>query len=68
MIYLITFACYGAHLHGHETGSVDRHHNRYGSPGVARGPSTRLAGTLRDESDAISPRRWQSRNSLSHSL
>jgi REP element-mobilizing transposase RayT len=25
--YLITFACYGAHLHGDESGSVDRNHN-----------------------------------------
>jgi len=27
VIYLITFACYGAHLHGDESGSVDRKHN-----------------------------------------
>src|ERR1700679_1420892 len=27
MRYFITFACYGAHLHGSETGSVDRNHN-----------------------------------------
>jgi hypothetical protein len=26
-IYLITFACYGCHLHGDPSGSVDRHHN-----------------------------------------
>jgi REP element-mobilizing transposase RayT len=25
--YLITFACYGCHLHGQESGSVDRQHN-----------------------------------------
>jgi REP element-mobilizing transposase RayT len=25
--YLITFACYGCHLHGDPSGSVDRHHN-----------------------------------------
>ena len=29
--YFITFACYGAHLHGDDSGSVDRHHNRYGT-------------------------------------
>jgi REP element-mobilizing transposase RayT len=29
--YLITFACYGAHLHGDESGSVDRNHNLPGS-------------------------------------
>ena len=32
MRYLITFACYGAHLHGDESGSVDRHHDVPGSP------------------------------------
>ena len=31
MTYLITFACYGLHLHGKEAGSVDRDHNLYGS-------------------------------------
>jgi len=31
MTYLITFACYGSHLHGDEKGSVDRHHNVPGS-------------------------------------
>jgi hypothetical protein len=30
--YLITFSCYGQHLHGDEDGSVDRRHNRPGSP------------------------------------
>jgi REP element-mobilizing transposase RayT len=29
--YFITFACYGAHLHGDESGSVDRRHNLPGS-------------------------------------
>jgi len=27
MRYFITFSCYGAHLHGDKSGSVDRHHN-----------------------------------------
>jgi hypothetical protein len=31
MRYFITFACYGSHLHGDECGSVDRHHNLFGS-------------------------------------
>jgi REP element-mobilizing transposase RayT len=31
MTYLITFACYGLHLHGNEIGSVDREHSLYGS-------------------------------------
>ena len=32
LTYLITFACYGARLHGDGSGSVDRHHNLVGSP------------------------------------
>ena len=31
MRYFVTFACYGARLHGDESGSVDRHHNVVGS-------------------------------------
>jgi REP element-mobilizing transposase RayT len=31
MTYLITFACYGCHLHGEEAGSVDRKHKLPGS-------------------------------------
>src|SRR5579863_3914887 len=31
MTYLITFACYGCHLHGDEFGSVDKQHNLPGS-------------------------------------
>jgi REP element-mobilizing transposase RayT len=30
--YLITFVCYGRHLHGSESGSIDREHNVPGSP------------------------------------
>jgi len=29
--YFVTFSCYGARLHGDESGSVDRHHNLVGS-------------------------------------
>jgi REP element-mobilizing transposase RayT len=32
VVYLITFACYGSHLHGGESGSVDREHNAPGTP------------------------------------
>ena len=32
MTYLITFACYGRHLHGSESGSVDREHNMPRTP------------------------------------
>jgi len=37
--YLITFTCYGARLHGDESGSVDRSHNVYGTPLLASNPS-----------------------------
>jgi REP element-mobilizing transposase RayT len=32
LTYLITFACYGCHLHGDDSGSVDRAHNVPGGP------------------------------------
>jgi REP element-mobilizing transposase RayT len=32
VVYLITFVCYGRHLHGSESGSVDREHNTHGTP------------------------------------
>lgn len=32
MTYLITFACYGCHLHGNVSGSVDPTHNVPGTP------------------------------------
>ena len=32
MTYLITFACYGCHLHGAGSGSVDTTHNVPGTP------------------------------------
>ena len=32
MTYLITFACYGSHLHGNQSGSVDPAHNVPGTP------------------------------------
>ena len=39
LAYLITFRAYGTWLHGDSRGSVDRFHNRYGSPMIA--PNTR---------------------------
>ena len=39
LAYLITFSCYGARLHGDESGSVDRSHNVYGTPLLASNPS-----------------------------
>jgi REP element-mobilizing transposase RayT len=38
MRYFITFGCYGAHLHGDESGSVDRRHNLFGGRLVAADP------------------------------
>lgn len=35
LAYLITFRSYGTWLHGDSRGSVDRFHNRYGSPLIA---------------------------------
>ena len=32
MTYLITFACYGCHLHGNAAGSVDPAHNMHATP------------------------------------
>ncbi|HLB75290.1 MAG TPA: transposase [Sedimentisphaerales bacterium] len=36
--YLITFTTYGTWPHGDERGSVDKEHNRYGSPFVVSNP------------------------------
>jgi REP element-mobilizing transposase RayT len=38
LTYLITFACYGCHLHGDPEGSVDQKHNLPGSPLVEPSP------------------------------
>ena len=38
MTYLITFACYGCHMHGDESGSIDRKHNLYGGRVVSADP------------------------------
>ena len=42
--YFLTFACYGARLHGSEKGSVDRHHNAARTPLLPADPSWLLAG------------------------
>ena len=36
LAYLITFRAYGTWLHGDSRGSVDRFHNRYGTPRIAQ--------------------------------
>ena len=43
MTYLITFACYGCHLHGNPTGSVDAAHNVPGTP-ILEEDTARAAG------------------------
>jgi REP element-mobilizing transposase RayT len=47
MTYLITFACYGCHLHGDAGGSVDRAHNLPGSRMVE--PDTKWVAGARHE-------------------
>ena len=37
--YLITFTTYGTWLHGDDRGSVNKEHNQYGKPFVARSPA-----------------------------
>jgi len=58
--YLITFACYGCHLHGEERGSVDRRHNLPGAPLVRLDNTRVLAESIRMGQPAYSldaPRR-----------
>ena len=43
LAYLLTFTCYGSHLHGAELGSVDRDHNQVGSRGVGPDPGRAAA-------------------------
>lgn len=43
MRYFITFACYGAHLHGDESGSVDRRHNLFGGRPLEADPQRAAA-------------------------
>jgi REP element-mobilizing transposase RayT len=43
MRYFLTFACYGAHLHGQESGSVDRRHNLFGARVVESDPDRAAA-------------------------
>jgi REP element-mobilizing transposase RayT len=43
MRYFLTFSCYGGHLHGDESGSVDRSHNLPGSRLLEADPQRALA-------------------------
>ncbi len=47
MRYLITFSCYGQHLHGDGRGSVDRWHNLPGSRGVPESDRARVQAANR---------------------
>ncbi len=49
LAYLITFSCYGSHLHGSEKGSVDRNHNLIGGRYLAPEP-----GLLRERARRMS--------------
>jgi REP element-mobilizing transposase RayT len=49
MRYFITFVCYGTHLHGDASGSVDRHHNLYGNRLVEANPE--LVAVRRQQMD-----------------
>ena len=51
MRYFITFACYGAHLHGDESGSVDRRCNVFG-PRVLEADPHRAAAERRNMKQA----------------
>src|SRR5262249_35964742 len=44
--YFITFSCYGARLHGDESGSLDRHHNLIGT-GVVQPDAKRFTAERR---------------------
>jgi REP element-mobilizing transposase RayT len=49
MTYLITFSCYGCHLHGDEAGSVDPDHNIVGSRVIDANP--KRTGWVRSRMD-----------------
>lgn len=49
MTDLITFTCYGCHLHGDETGSVDRRHRAHGTPILESDPHRAASDTRRME-------------------
>jgi REP element-mobilizing transposase RayT len=74
LAYLITFRSYGTWLHGDKRGSVDRHHNRYGTPRIPRNdpwrehnrrslkqPPTRLDSQRRAAVDAAIRETWEIR-------
>ena len=57
MRYFITFACCGSHLHGDESGSVDRIHDVPGSR-LAKASPERVAALNRLGIDGLERKRW----------
>src|SRR5689334_19440827 len=51
--YLITFRCYGTWLHGDERGAIDRFHNRYKAPYLARSDRRRELNERKLKSDSL---------------
>lgn len=56
MTYLITVACYGCHLRGGESGSVDPAHNVPGTPTLEDYPAGVAAGRKRMNRPPAAPR------------
>ena len=52
MTYLITFACYGCHLHGAGSGSIDTTHNVPGTPVLNEDSARAAHGRPRRSDDA----------------
>lgn len=61
LAYLITFRSYGTWLRGDERGSMDRQHNRYGTPRIAPNPTLEKtdATRLRHSPVTLDPRQRQ---------
>lgn len=56
-VYLVTFSCYGQHLHGEDRGSVDKRHNQPGTPLVERDPGrlSHARKLMRDDAYLLGP-------------
>lgn len=58
MAYLVTFRAYGTWLHGDKRGSVDRFHNRFGTPRIAHNERWRKHNRSLLTGDLSRRRRW----------
>ncbi len=54
LAYFLSWTCYGQRLHGDERGSVDRLHNRPGTPLLDPDPAREVAAAVRMRSGCIS--------------